>query len=72
MGLFLSIDSLQGPASKSGEFTERSGDFTRKNVRVESPVNKVSVTVLNVHEVYASAGYPKQCLRVLAAMPTVG
>jgi len=28
--------------------------------------------VLNVHEVQTSAGCPKQCLRVLAAMPTVG
>ena len=30
------------------------------------------VTVLNVHEVHTSAGCPKQGLRVLAAMPTVG
>ena len=30
------------------------------------------VTVLNVHEVHASASCPKQCLRVLAAMPTMG
>ena len=28
--------------------------------------------MLNVHEVHASAGCPKQGLRVLAAMPTVG
>jgi hypothetical protein len=28
------------------------------------------VTVLNVHEVHTSAGCPKQCLRVLVAMPT--
>jgi len=28
--------------------------------------------VLNVHKVHASAGCPKQGLRVLAAMPTVG
>jgi len=28
--------------------------------------------VLNVHEVHASAGCPKEGLRVLAAMPTVG
>ena len=26
----------------------------------------------NVHEVHTSAGCTKQCLRVLAAMPTVG
>jgi len=32
----------------------------------------VTVTVLNVHEVHTSAGCPKQCLRVLVAMPTVG
>jgi hypothetical protein len=32
----------------------------------------VTVTVLNVHEVHTSAGCPKQCLRVLIAMPTVG
>jgi hypothetical protein len=30
------------------------------------------VTVLNVHEVHTSASCPKQCLRVLAAMLTVG
>jgi hypothetical protein len=30
------------------------------------------VTVLNVHEVHTSAGCPKQGLRVLAAMPTMG
>jgi len=30
------------------------------------------VTVLNVHEVHTSAGCPKQGLRVLVAMPTVG
>ena len=30
------------------------------------------VTVLNVHEVHASASCPKQCLRVFSAMPTVG
>jgi len=28
--------------------------------------------LLNVHEVHTSAGCPKQYLRVLAAMPTVG
>ena len=28
--------------------------------------------MLNVHEVHTSAGCPKQGLRVLAAMPTVG
>ena len=28
--------------------------------------------MLNVHEVHTSAGCPKQCLRVLAAMPIVG
>jgi hypothetical protein len=30
------------------------------------------VTVLNVHKVHTSADCPKQGLRVLAAMPTVG
>ena len=30
------------------------------------------VTVSNVHEVHSSAGWPKQGLRVLAAMPSVG
>jgi hypothetical protein len=30
------------------------------------------VTVSKVHEVHASAGWPKQGLRVLAAMPSVG
>jgi hypothetical protein len=30
------------------------------------------VTVLNVHKVHTLASCPKQCLRVLAAMPTVG
>jgi hypothetical protein len=30
------------------------------------------VTVLNVHEVHTSTGCPKQVLKVLAAMPTVG
>ena len=30
------------------------------------------VTVLNMHEVHASAGWPKWGLRVLAAMPTMG
>jgi hypothetical protein len=30
------------------------------------------VTVLNMHEVHTSAGCPKQCLRVLVAIPTVG
>jgi hypothetical protein len=30
------------------------------------------VTVLNVHGMHTSAGCPKQGLRVLAAMPTVG
>lgn len=30
------------------------------------------VTVLNVHEVHASAGWPKWGLRALAAMPTMG
>jgi len=32
----------------------------------------VNVTVLNVHGMHASAGWPKQGLRVLATMPTVG
>ena len=27
------------------------------------------VTVSNVHELHTLAGYPKQCLKVLAAMP---
>ena len=30
------------------------------------------VTVLNVHGVHASAGWPKWGLRALAAMPTMG
>jgi hypothetical protein len=33
---------------------------------------RTPVTVSNMHEVHASAGCPKQGLRVLAAMPTVG
>jgi len=33
---------------------------------------RVCVTVSKVHEVHASAGWPKQGLRVLAAMPSVG
>jgi len=33
---------------------------------------KPTITVLNVHEVHTSAGCPKQGLRVLTAMPTVG
>ena len=36
------------------------------------PWYKCTVTVLNMHEVHTSAGCPKQGLRVLAAMPTVG
>jgi hypothetical protein len=33
---------------------------------------KHTVTVSKVHEVHASAGWPKQGLRVLAVMPSVG
>jgi len=32
---------------------------------------RITVTVLNMHEVHTSVGCPKQGLRVLAAMPTV-
>ena len=31
---------------------------------------RTPVTVSNMHEVHASASCPKQCLRVLAAMPS--
>jgi uncharacterized protein related to proFAR isomerase len=46
-----------------------------KNVRniLESVITKNDVViVLNVHKVHTSAGCPKQCLRVLTAIPTVG
>jgi len=33
---------------------------------------RLPVTVSKVHEVHASAGWPKQGLRVLASMPSVG
>ena len=41
--------------------------YKKKNQR-----KRLYVIVLNVHEVHTSVGCPKQCLRVLAAMPTVG
>jgi hypothetical protein len=49
----------------------------KKPAVLDEMINKkyiitVTVTVLNVHEVHTSAGCPKQCLRVLVAMPTVG
>jgi len=40
--------------------------------KASSSTSRDSVTVSKVHEVHASAGWPKQGLRVLAAMPSVG